>query len=63
MTSAPDVRAVRAAFAMGGYKAAMIVLKRFRPGLPDHVARGALAQIMATPLNEKTVSPDKPKDS
>lgn len=45
-----DIRAIQASYAAGGYSAAMAELKRCWPSLPEHVARGAIAQIMAMPV-------------
>ena len=48
-----DISAIKAAYAAGGERSALLVIKRLWPGLTDHVARGALAQIMTMPDDRK----------
>lgn len=55
-----DIRAIQGAYSSGGHKAAMVEIRRRWPGLSDHVARGAVAQIMGLSSDSKKSKVDVP---
>ena len=56
-----DIRSIQAAYSQGGDRAAMAEIRRCWPGLPEYVARGAIAQIMAMPIARTKEPPGKGK--